>query len=62
MQQMNPLGGHGVYVSLQGTFYFSNIQLLGNINDKTKMISADLLDFDLDLDFDLQDTFRFCDI
>ena len=30
--------------------------------NKTKVISADLLDFDLVLDLDFCDIFRFCDI
>ena len=30
--------------------------------NKTKVISADLLEFDFDLDFNFYDIFRFCDI
>ena len=33
-----------------------------HIENKTKVIFADLLDFDCDLDLDFKDIFKFCDI
>ena len=44
------------------TYDFDNIIILTNqiFNNKTKVIRADLLDLDLDLDF--EDIFKFCNI
>ena len=44
--------------SLKETFSYGMI----HAQNKTKVISADLLEFNLDLDLNFFDIFRFCDI